>query len=980
MNPASCKNLFFTCLLFLLLPPLVLAQTQDDFEKKMTEVYSNASDKKKALALAKDMYNMVEKKKELQTYANYYLLEQIFEKTAPDAALAKACHEKADKAMNAMVGVNNTPKVDTSNENNRWYYVLYPGLFSTKDLDNANKALQFINQHPSFRSFSAYTFIAYAFERNGDFGKAKENYEKAVTMVGNEKEEYHSWLYYTSFLARTGDYLKAEEYIRRMEKLSETASAYFKDSYKAEALSARVVYYLSIGDYQSYVQTTEKNFDYLSALWHKNNTNPCDPYPGIRLTNAAFGKEMLRDYSEAGRLWKSRDSANYIWVNCYNKTYPNSHYYPISMYPVFLMKRGKQSLLPKPASFFIKETQDHYNSYSQYADISINFMKATQLGFLGSADYPAQFQPILQQIRVTRNFRESTTPFANYAWFSTRDKKFEEARKTYAELFNLNTGWINDIIFTFGEKAFVTYYNARLKEGYENFHSFVRIAREKQPSLYPSLAEQAYDNLLFTKSISLKGTQKRKEAFLKTNDPAVIRLYNEWIDKKEQLIRQYMKTDDPSSVDTLVKINQEKLKQQQEEVNRLENELAAKAKDFKKLLTITPPDWKDVKNKLKEGEAAVEMIRFQWRDQVYYSDTAYYAAYIITQSSRNPEVVYLPDAAADLDNKYYKLYKTNIKSKVDDLESYNHFWKAIAEKLTGIKKVYFSPDGIYHLINISTLKNPVSKQFVLDEMEIHATTSTGDIATVVTAKDIRTAVLFGRPAYKITSRVAPVAVTDENTRSFVRTFRGENIPDLPGTEEEIMTIKKEMDQHKVAVSYYLKEEATEDKMYKLHSPSVLHIATHGYWSGAGENATEGYRVFNAMVNSGLLLAGVVNYYSSDEYPNTYDGILTAYEAENLDLQNTSLVILSACETTLGYLDAGEGVYGLQRAFRAAGAGSIMTSLWKVDDNATKDFMIAFYQQYLKTKDKAAAFVFAQKTIQQKYTYPYFWGAFVMVGE
>jgi CHAT domain-containing protein len=135
-----------------------------------------------------------------------------------------------------------------------------------------------------------------------------------------------------------------------------------------------------------------------------------------------------------------------------------------------------------------------------------------------------------------------------------------------------------------------------------------------------------------------------------------------------------------------------------------------------------------------------------------------------------------------------------------------------------------------------------------------------------------------------------------------------------------------------------------------------------------------------MVNSGLLLAGVVNYYQSEEYPDTYDGVLTAYEAQNLDLQNTSLVILSACETTLGYLDAGEGVYGLQRAFRAAGAGSIMTSLWKVDDNATRDFMISFYQHYLKTKNKGEAFATAQKTIKEKYIHPYFWGAFIMVGE
>lgn len=111
-----------------------------------------------------------------------------------------------------------------------------------------------------------------------------------------------------------------------------------------------------------------------------------------------------------------------------------------------------------------------------------------------------------------------------------------------------------------------------------------------------------------------------------------------------------------------------------------------------------------MKSQLKEGEAAIEIVRFQWRDQVYYSDTAYYAAYIITKNSQYPEVVYLPDAAADLDNKFYKLYKNNIRLKLDDKESYDHYWKAISEKLNGITKIYFSPDGIYHLLNINTLK------------------------------------------------------------------------------------------------------------------------------------------------------------------------------------------------------------------------------------------------------------------------------------
>src|ERR1043165_6409323 len=141
------------------------------------------------------------------------------------------------------------------------------------------------------------------------------------------------------------------------------------------------------------------------------------------------------------------------------------------------------------------------------------------------------------------------------------------------------------------------------------------------------------------------------------------------------------------------------------------------------------------------------MIRFQWRDQVYYSDTVYYAAYIIKKQSQYPEVIYLPAAAVDLDNKYYKAYKNNIKLKLDDKESYDQYWKPIAAQLKGIKKVYFSPDGIYQLINIATLKNQETNQFLLDEIDIQYTTSGSDIIKEG-SNEIRTAVLFGRPTYK----------------------------------------------------------------------------------------------------------------------------------------------------------------------------------------------------------------------------------------
>jgi CHAT domain-containing protein len=108
------------------------------------------------------------------------------------------------------------------------------------------------------------------------------------------------------------------------------------------------------------------------------------------------------------------------------------------------------------------------------------------------------------------------------------------------------------------------------------------------------------------------------------------------------------------------------------------------------------------------------------------------------------------------------------------------------------------------------------------------------------------------------------------------------------------------------------------------------------------------------------------------------GILTAYEAMNLNFDNTELVVLSACETGRGEVQAGEGVYGLQRAFLIAGADAVIMSLFKVNDEVTQKLMMHFYVNWLKTGDKRKSFIEAKKAIKSEYDSPIYWGAFIMI--
>lgn len=136
------------------------------------------------------------------------------------------------------------------------------------------------------------------------------------------------------------------------------------------------------------------------------------------------------------------------------------------------------------------------------------------------------------------------------------------------------------------------------------------------------------------------------------------------------------------------------------------------------------------------------------------------------------------------------------------------------------------------------------------------------------------------------------------------------------------------------------------------------------------------------MRSGIVLAGANDVWnetsiSINERNSEEDGILTAYEVSLMNLKNTKLVVLSACETGLGDIKGSEGVYGLQRAFRVAGVDQLIMSLWQVPDKETDEFMTAFYIELIKTKDIKKAFSNSQKLMRAKYD-PYFWGAFVLI--
>jgi CHAT domain-containing protein len=189
-------------------------------------------------------------------------------------------------------------------------------------------------------------------------------------------------------------------------------------------------------------------------------------------------------------------------------------------------------------------------------------------------------------------------------------------------------------------------------------------------------------------------------------------------------------------------------------------------------------------------------------------------------------------------------------------------------------------------------------------------------------------------------------------------------------------------------------EASEGMLKGAETPKLLHIATHGFFypQVQGDNTSllglqGGKAAQNPLLRSGLFLAGAGKVLSTSEAGTasnsasvTDNGIITAYEVMNMNLSNTELVVLSACETGLGEIRNGEGVYGLQRAFAVAGAKSVIMSLWRVNDNVTQEMISLFYQNWIQNKqDMHTAFEAAQNQVRKQFPEAYYWGAFVMVG-
>lgn len=486
------------------------------------------------------------------------------------------------------------------------------------------------------------------------------------------------------------------------------------------------------------------------------------------------------------------------------------------------------------------------------------------------------------------------------------------------------------------------------------------------------LFEEMYNNALNTKALLLNETNKIKNAIIQSNDGDLIEKLRLWEESKSQLSSTYFNKNAANAIDSVEK-----------KIENLEKEINNRSNLFRGI--ENPPDWTKVKAVLNSREAAIEIVRINtvnkkarnnYGSNAGLTDSTVYVALVLQPDSKTPKCIFLPDGK-QMEKRFLPYYRNSIMARTGNDLTYDKFWSPFKAQLKDVQKIYLSPDGVFNQINLNTLQNPLSKEFLLDETDISYLTNTGDL--LKPRKQTRAnpvGILFGRPAYDIQQVQAIASQTRSSvygTRNVLTDelsdFRDQEFSDLPGTEIEINTIERALESRGVEVQTFKGAEALEENVKAVSSPAILHIATHGFF------VEDTASLVNPMIRSGLVMAGVRN----QDKDRTEDGILTAYEATNLNLDNTSLVVLSACDTGLGEIRNGEGVYGLQRAIIVAGANNLLMSLWKVDDEATALLMSEFYNHWTPDENQSA-FRKAQMVLRKKYSDPYYWGAFIMLGK
>ncbi len=597
----------------------------------------------------------------------------------------------------------------------------------------------------------------------------------------------------------------------------------------------------------------------------------------------------------------------------------------------------------------------------------------------------------------------------HYADLKEQRGQWDEALNLRLTVFDRRNEFFNRVLWATNENA---------RAGFIHIH---RLELDALVALlinrnYPEAARKILEISLERKGLLLKISSEIQQVVSFSKDPALAKISQNLMDIKKELAALTLS----GPVDGMT---EEEHKQRTleiiDDIEFIEGELARKSAVFKQ--KSAPMTLDDVMEKLGADSVVVDYFIYNEPSDLTKKLIAVTAQNKVDDTARFDLIQYGEMADLEEGVKIFREVIIDEDAERQDLFDeaqyrYEQIWEPLLDSLGEKTDIYLVPDGILNIMPFEALMDP-DENYLLTTYRINILTSMRDLVRREVVEGNNTLLMIAGPDYDLEaytrekkkikrSRSRSGSRTDGRTGNDdlanglrmsrgVRGMRGLNFDPLPGAEAEGRDIELLAQGKKETVSYY-KKDGEEAKLRGFdQGPEILHIATHGFFLQPQERLTK--RLLktmrsggldipppgdNPLLRAGLAFAGInQNAAFLGEIDTDNDGVLTAMEVLELNLQGTKVVILSACETGLGEIHEGEGVYGLRRAFQEAGASTVVNSLWEVSDAGTQKLMTLLYEEMLKGASVRDAFHEARLQMASHYQWghPYYWSAFFMVG-
>lgn len=833
----------------------------------------------------------------------------------------------------------------------------------------------------------------------GQFDNVAKAYEKAIFYSNLFFKDDHIFIglikaNQVELFIRSGKYVKADSLLTNVFKV-------YKKSYGNSTRLALL--YGELG------KIKEKLGDYKSAIFYYEKVLSLLTSNSINITKSYVNNsiKLANVYSELNQIRKSKLQYEKSIKLIISKFGKKNIQYIVAIINLGDLYYNQDSIFKAEKLYLeaIPIIEEVFNkSHELYASCTFNLAWVYQrMEKMQLAEHYFLATSRLDEKNLGRQHPDYVLGLYGIANFYRRAKKNKQAFNYFRNANSLQKNLIQHYFSGFEEKTRLIYINEAMIN-YEDFFSYLTEESENLDSTFI----QAQSISLFTKGLSLDHYKSNVLLTKITSDSILTQMYEVYQKEKHQLGNAYsLSAEERNKIRIDIEVEQRR-------VNLLEKKMVRRAKIIgKNLSEFKEYSFHNLQQTLKNKEISVDFIHFDYFSVNKRTDTTLYYALLTQKNASTPHLIPLCQEKdlkklLKLSNQYGAGY-----TKYPEIgqKLYELVWQPLAPYLKDIETIHLSPTGLLHKVAFGGL--PYKDGQLLDEFQINYYGNLRDFINKQPVEIPKSIALAGGAYFDIDSTdLIKMAQQDEELAfvqldslhlstpiaSVSRAIASDSTRNaiefnyLPGTKKEVEQLAAAFEKDNWQTVTYTGPQASEDNIKILegkNAPGILHLATHGYFFDPYEkqegetlsDETMRERIIGAespLLRSGLVFSGVNHSWKGGKpIAGLEDGVLTAFEIANMELWNTKLVVLSACETGLGDVESAEGVFGLQRAFKAAGVEKLVISLWKIPDAQTAELMQLFYENFLSGMDLAQALRTAQLKMSEQYD-PFYWAGFILI--